>query len=98
MALKEVFGAHAYKFKVSSTKSMTGHMIGGTAAFEAFVCLQAMQHGLIPPTINLDEPDEGCDLDYTPGQAAKADVEYSLSNAFGFGGQNAVLILQRGEQ
>lgn len=98
MAIRQVFGAHADKLKLSSTKSMTGHMIAGTAALEAAICLLAMRDGLIPPTINLDEPGEGCDLDYTPKQAAKAEVEYCLSNAFGFGGQNAVVILERGEQ
>lgn len=98
LALKEVFGPQAYKLKISSTKSMTGHMIGGTAALEAVICLKAMRTGLIPPTINLDEPDEGCDLDYTAHTAQAAEVEYSLNNAFGFGGQNATLILQRGEQ
>lgn len=92
-AIKAVFGADAPA--VSSTKSMMGHMLGGAGAAEAAVCVLAMEHGLIPPTINLTDPDPECDLDYVPNVARKADLKVCMSNSFGFGGHNATIILAR---
>lgn len=94
-AIKEVFGEHAYRLKVSSTKSMTGHLFGAAGAAEAIATICAMRENMIPPTINLNEPDPECDLNYVPNQAAEADVQIALSNAFGFGGHNTVLALKR---
>ena len=94
-AIKQAFGEHAYKIPVSSTKSMTGHMLGGAGAFEAVVCVQVLQTGMLPPTINLVAPDPACDLDYVPLQARKAGVEVALSNSFGFGGHNTSLVFKR---
>jgi beta-ketoacyl-acyl-carrier-protein synthase II len=93
-AIKAAFGEHAYDVAISSTKSMTGHMMGATGALEAIVCLLAIRDGVIPPTINLDTPDPDCDLDYVPREARAAQVEVALSNAFGFGGHNAVLVFK----
>jgi len=92
-AIKQVFGADAPP--VSSTKSMMGHMLGGAGAAEAAVCVLAMEHGLMPPTINLTDPDPQCDLDYVPLVAREADLSVTMSNSFGFGGHNAALILAR---
>ena len=89
LALKKVFGEDAYKLIISSTKSMTGHMLGGTGAVEAIASVLVMKEGIIPPTIGLDEPDPECDLDYTPLKAKKADVDCVLSTSLGFGGHNA---------
>jgi 3-oxoacyl-[acyl-carrier-protein] synthase II len=94
-AIKTVFGEHAYKVPISSTKSMTGHMIGGAGAIEALFCTLAIQNGIIPPTINLENPDPECDLDYVPNKARQAKVNTALSNAFGFGGHNSVLVIRR---
>jgi len=94
-ALKAVFGEHAYKIPVSSTKSMLGHLIGGAGAIEAAVCIETILNGVIPPTINLENPDPDCDLDYVPNVARKATVKTALSNSFGFGGHNSVLIFRR---
>jgi 3-oxoacyl-[acyl-carrier-protein] synthase II len=94
-ALKKVFGDHAYKVPISSTKSMTGHMLGAAGAVEAAVSALAISEGVIPPTINYENPDPECDLDYVPNEARKVDVRLALSNSFGFGGQNAVLALRR---
>jgi beta-ketoacyl-acyl-carrier-protein synthase II len=94
-AIKAALGDHAYKVPISSTKSMTGHMMGATGALEAAVCIHAMQHGVIPATRNLVTPDPLCDLDYVPGEARKHRVNVAMNNSFGFGGHNSVLIIKR---
>jgi 3-oxoacyl-[acyl-carrier-protein] synthase II len=94
-AVKKVFGDHAYKVPISSTKSMTGHMLGAAGAVEAAVAALAVAEGVVPPTTNYETPDPECDLDYVPNEARKVDVRFALSNSFGFGGQNAVLALRR---
>ncbi len=96
MAIREVFGKHAYNgLKVSSTKSMTGHLLGAAGSFEAAASIMALGQGVLPPTINLRDPDPGCDLDYVPLDAQRVDIEYAMSNSFGFGGTNASLIFRR---
>jgi 3-oxoacyl-[acyl-carrier-protein] synthase II len=94
-ALKRVFGQRAKKMPVSSTKSMTGHLLGGAGGLEAGISVLALRDQTLPPTINLEQPDPECDLDYVPKHARKASVEYALSNSFGFGGTNAALIFRR---
>lgn len=94
-AIKQVLGEHAYGVRISSTKSMLGHLLGAAGAIEAIVCAKVISEGIIPPTINLHNPDPACDLDYTPLAARKADIRVTLSNSFGFGGHNACLILRR---
>jgi len=94
-AIKKVFGDHAYKLAVSSTKSMIGHLLGAAGAVESIACIKAITDGVIPPTRNLFEPDPECDLDYVPHEAREAKVEYAMNNSFGFGGQNATLIFRR---
>ncbi|HEY8966546.1 MAG TPA: beta-ketoacyl-ACP synthase II [Candidatus Methylacidiphilales bacterium] len=94
-AVKSVFGDHAKSVPFSSTKSMTGHLLGAAGAVELIACVKAIEHGLIPPTINLDNPDEGCDLDYVPHKAREAKLVRAMSNSFGFGGHNATLIAQK---
>ncbi|MFN0219495.1 MAG: beta-ketoacyl-[acyl-carrier-protein] synthase family protein [Hyphomicrobium sp.] len=91
-AIKNVFGDHAYKLAISSTKSMTGHPLGAGGGIEAVACIKAMQHNWVPPTIGLDEPGEGCDLDYVPNVGRDRDVTWTMSNSFAFGGLNAVLV------
>jgi 3-oxoacyl-[acyl-carrier-protein] synthase II len=95
MAIRKVFGDHAYKLAVSSTKSMTGHLLGGAGGLEAGISALILRDQILPPTINLDNPDPDCDLDYVPHKPRKADVEFVLSNSFGFGGTNAALMLKR---
>jgi 3-oxoacyl-[acyl-carrier-protein] synthase II len=97
MAIKRVFGEQAAKLAVSSTKSMTGHLLGAAGAVEGVFSALSLHHGLIPPTINYDNPDPQCDLDYVPNEARKADLKVVLSNSFGFGGTNACVILRRAE-
>jgi 3-oxoacyl-[acyl-carrier-protein] synthase II len=94
-AMKRVFGAHAGKIAVSSTKSMTGHLLGGAGGLEAGVSVLALRDQSLPPTINQETPDPECDLDYVPNHMRKAEVEYALSNSFGFGGTNAALLFKR---
>jgi 3-oxoacyl-[acyl-carrier-protein] synthase II len=95
LAIKKVFGDHARKLAVSSTKSMTGHLLGGAGGLEAGITVLALRDQILPPTTNLDNPDPDCDLDYVPNQARHAEVEYALSNSFGFGGTNAAVLLRR---
>jgi len=94
-AIKAVFGEHAYKIPVSSTKSMTGHLLGGAGALEAMFTALAIRDGILPPTINYETPDPECDLDYVPNKARRAEVQYALSNSFGFGGHNGTIILAK---
>ncbi|AWB65967.1 beta-ketoacyl-[acyl-carrier-protein] synthase II [Saccharobesus litoralis] len=94
-AVKNLFGDHAYKLAVSSTKSMTGHLLGAAGAIEAIITVKAVQDGAIPPTINLDNPDEGCDLDYVPHEARQLNMELALCNSFGFGGTNGSLLFKK---
>ncbi len=98
IAIKTVFGDNAYKIPVSSTKSMTGHLIGGAGAIEAAICIKTIQEGIIPPTINLIHPDPECDLDYVPNIARRTPVKTALSNSFGFGGHNSTLIFKKYEE
>ncbi len=95
LAIKDVFGEHAKKVKISSTKSMTGHLLGAAGAIELIASALAIRDGMIPPTINLENPDPVCDLNYTPNVAVKADVNVVMSNSFGFGGHNGVLIIRK---
>ena len=95
IAIKKAFHAHAYKVPISSTKSMTGHLLGAAGAVELQACILAIRDGIVPPTINLDTPDPECDLDYVPNVARKLKVDVCLSNSLGFGGHNATLIVKR---
>ena len=94
-AIKNLFGDHAYKIAISSTKSMTGHLLGAAGALESIACILAINNSIIPPTINLDEPDPECDLNYTPKVAVEKNVDYALSNTFGFGGHNSTLLFKK---
>ncbi len=94
-AIKRAFGEHAYKMLVSSTKSMTGHLLGGAGGLEAAITVLALRDQIVPPTTNLDNPDEGCDLDFVPHTPRKVSMEYAMSNSFGFGGTNGCLVFKR---
>jgi len=94
-SIKRVFGEHAYKIATGSTKSMTGHLLGAAGGVEAIICLLAIKNKIVPPTINLENPDPECDLDYIPNKARPLEVKIALSNSFGFGGHNAVLIMRK---
>jgi 3-oxoacyl-(acyl-carrier-protein) synthase len=94
-AIKAAFGEKAYQIPISSTKSMTGHMMGATGALEVIFCVQAIKDGVLPPTIHYQTPDPECDLDYIPNQAREKKINLAISNAFGFGGHNSVLAIQR---
>lgn len=95
MAIKDVFGKYAYELKISSTKSMTGHMLGASGAVEAIASILAIQNGIIPPTINYETNDPDCDLNYVPNNSIKEEVNFALSNSFGFGGHNATLVFKK---
>jgi beta-ketoacyl-acyl-carrier-protein synthase II len=94
-AIKEVFGDHAYRLAVSSTKSVTGHCFGAAGAVEAMMCVLAVKHGILPPTMNYEQPDPECDLDYVPNEARRAEVDVALSNAMGLGGHNGCVLIGR---
>ena len=96
-AVKQVFGEAAYGVPMSSTKSMTGHLMGAAGVIEAIACLKAVETGVVPPTINYRTPDPDCDLDYVVNGARRVDVRAAMSNSFGFGGHNAVLVFSRWE-
>jgi 3-oxoacyl-[acyl-carrier-protein] synthase-1 len=98
VAIQEVFGAHTEQMAVSSTKSMTGHMMGAAGAFEGFVCVRVVQTGCLPPTINYRHPDPELTLDYVPNEARQADVRVALSNSMGLGGHNSTVIVRRFEE
>ncbi|HIE12332.1 MAG TPA: beta-ketoacyl-[acyl-carrier-protein] synthase II [Desulfotomaculum sp.] len=95
LAIKKVFGEFAYRVPVSSTKSMTGHLLGAAGGIEAAACVLSIARGVIPPTINYERPDPECDLDYVPGEARQTEVDVAISNGFGFGGHNATLVFKR---
>jgi len=94
-AIKTLFGDHAYKLAVSSTKSSTGHLLGAAGGLESGILALAIRHQTLPPTLNLEHPGEGCDLDFVPCQARPADLEHGITNSFGFGGTNASVVMKR---
>jgi 3-oxoacyl-[acyl-carrier-protein] synthase II len=94
-AIKTIFGDDAYRVPISSTKSMTGHLMGAGGGIEAVACVRALETGILPPTINLESPDPECDLDYVPNVARQVPIATAMSNAFGFGGHNATLVFRR---
>jgi 3-oxoacyl-[acyl-carrier-protein] synthase II len=96
-AIKAAFGDHAYCIPISSTKSMTGHLLGGAGALEAAITICALRDGVVPPTINQDTPDPECDLDYVPNVARHVQAQHAMTNSMGFGGHNVSLILSRPE-
>ena len=96
-AIKEVFGEHAYKLAISSTKSMTGHLLGAAGGVEAIFTVLALYHSILPPTINYETKDPDCDLDYVPNKARKQNIKAALSNSLGFGGHNAALVFKKYE-
>ena len=98
MAIKRTFGEHAYKMTISSTKSMTGHLLGAAGGVEGVFSVLSIHRNLLLPTINYEQPDPECDLDYIPNQAREAKINYALSNSFGFGGTNAALLFKRFEE
>ncbi|MFW5794589.1 MAG: beta-ketoacyl-[acyl-carrier-protein] synthase II, partial [Bacillota bacterium] len=95
IAIKNIFGEHAYELKVSSSKSMTGHLLGAAGGIEAIITAMAVKNDIVPPTMNFNEGGEGCDLDYQPNQAGEKEIKAALSNSFGFGGQNACILLKK---
>ncbi|MEM7456936.1 MAG: beta-ketoacyl-ACP synthase II [Planctomycetota bacterium] len=95
VAIKKVFGDHAYKMSISSTKSQLGHSLGASGGIELILCIQAILNSTVPPTINLETPDPDCDLDYTPNQPKEREINYAMSNSFGFGGHNASIIVKK---
>jgi 3-oxoacyl-(acyl-carrier-protein) synthase len=97
LAIKTTFGEHARTVVISSTKSMTGHLLGAAGGLEAGITALAVRHQIVPPTINLDCPDPECDLDYVPHKSRRLGIQYALSNSFGFGGTNAALLLKKYE-
>lgn len=97
-SIKKVFGEHSYNINLNSTKSMTGHMLGAAGAAESIATLLAIYHSMIPPTINQENPDPECDLNYTPNEAVERDINYALNNAFGFGGHNTTLVFKKFEE
>ena len=92
-AVKRLFGDHAYKMMVSSTKSMTGHTLGAAGGVETIFVAKALQDGIVPPTMNLDDPDDGMDLDFVANEARKTPIKAALNNSFGFGGHNVSLVM-----
>ncbi len=96
--LKKVFGEDAYNIPISSTKSMTGHLLGAAGAIESIVCLKALEEGFVPPTIGYETKDEELDLDYVPNKGRKKELKYALTNSLGFGGHNATLLFKRWEE
>jgi 3-oxoacyl-[acyl-carrier-protein] synthase II len=96
-AIHRLFGEQAYRIPVTANKSMLGHMLGAAGGVEAIALVQSLREGIIPPTVHLDNPDPACDLDYVPHQARKAELNIGLSNSFGFGGHNAVIVIKRYE-